>query len=66
MPEPDIDPFEHEPLDDLDSPMPPPDRRAVMPYSVSPEAGRSDSLGESDDEEGEGEESQLFPGSGLF
>ncbi|KAH7906001.1 plasma-membrane choline transporter-domain-containing protein [Hygrophoropsis aurantiaca] len=66
-PETDIDPFEHEPLGDDgdgddagDGIGAPQEIRIATPYSVSP-------AGESDEErEGEGEESQIFPGSGLF
>jgi hypothetical protein len=57
----DIDPFEHEPLGF--------DSRAeqVSGYDVSPEHHRASVDEESLDGEDEtGEESQLFPGSGLF
>jgi hypothetical protein len=61
VPDADIDPFEHEPLG-FDPPA-----RHVSGYDVSPERHPTSVDDESlDGDDEDGEESQLFPGSGLF
>ncbi|KAG1756897.1 plasma-membrane choline transporter-domain-containing protein [Suillus paluster] len=61
IPDADIDPFEHEPLG-FDAPA-----GQVQGYDLSPKPRRASLDEESLDEDDEhGEESQLFPGSGLF
>lgn len=61
IPDADIDPFEHEPIG-FDAPA-----AQVHGYDLSPEPLQASVDDESLDEDDEhGEESQLFPGSGLF
>ncbi|EGN95830.1 hypothetical protein SERLA73DRAFT_76886 [Serpula lacrymans var. lacrymans S7.3] len=72
VPESDIDPFEQEPIDfpiSMPGPASQPavgasSKRDVVPYTLSPEPRRRDE--DSDDADEDGDESQIFPGSGLF
>lgn len=60
-PDTDIDPFEHEPYVVEEPPQP--ELHPATPYSLSPEMKP---LAHTDHDEDVNEESQLFPGSGVF
>lgn len=63
-PDTDIDPFEHEPYVSEEHHQP--ELHPATPYSLSPEIETSVHAELEEDDQDANEESQLFPGSGLF